>query len=598
MADEKIVWDEPKEKETIKWDKPAAPAKKDNLYTEGDVLYSPEGIPLYTAPHGKEVAGGTKVAQQLLTGVTSMPLRYGLSAAKPALGVAQMGSKLFESAPDVSLSDLVLDRKPQQNLSTIDELVKATGQIEKMTNQGAGPLSWATTRPASLAGDIFNPFTVGTGNIATSIASKALPNAPRWASTLGGGLGGGAMGLQQPVEPGLYGSDFWQAKANQAGAGTAFGAGAGYLFGKPVSEDITKLREAGVDRLTPGMMSPIMGKIEKFAERYIPFVGGPIRQAESRALEDFNKGAAQTVLSPLKVVVPPNVKPGHELNTFVKNTVGQAYDDIAQKISFDYSPMVKTEVSAELTNLAQGMSKKARKQFMEEANDALRNAASGGQNVSGRSFREMESNLGTKAMDYVSSKDAVDRTTGFALFKFQDFLRKKLQDQNPAVAAELKNIHQAFKNSLPYNKATTYAEAVKGVINPGMLRRSTKNMQGLDVLIRDFADSAVTVMGKRVIGPEGSTAAKVPGFIAEAAPIVGAVVPNPISAAVPGAEFAVPTAIAGMRSLYSKPGIAAANLFSKTPGTQIGTSTGNLAGGLSAYRMLQEREREALPPEY
>ena len=41
-----------------------------------------------------------------------------------------------------------------------------------------------------------------------------------------------------------------------------------------------------------------------------------------------------------------------------------------------------------------------------------------------------------------------------------------------------------------------------------------------------------------------------------------------------------------------------ANLFSKTPGAQIGTSTGNLAGGLSAYRMLQEREREALPPEY
>ena len=87
MADEKIVWDTPKEKETIKWDKPAAPAKKDNLYTEGDVLYSAEGIPLYTAPYGKEATGATKVAQQTLTGVTSMPLRYGLSAAKPALGI-------------------------------------------------------------------------------------------------------------------------------------------------------------------------------------------------------------------------------------------------------------------------------------------------------------------------------------------------------------------------------------------------------------------------------------------------------------------------------------------------------------------------------
>ena len=60
----------------------------------------------------------------------------------------------------------------------------------------------------------------------------------------------------------------------------------------------------------------------------------------------------------------------------------------------------------------------------------------------------------------------------------------------------------------------------------------------------------------------------------------------------------VPAAIASMRGLYSRPGVAAANLFSKTPGAQIGTSTGNLAGGLSAYRMLQEREREALPPEY
>ena len=173
-------------------------------------------------------------------------------------------------------------------------------------------------------------------------------------------------------------------------------------------------------------------------------------------------------------------------------------------------------------------------------------------------------------------------------------MRQQLRDANPAVAKELNSIHTAFKNSLPYQKATTYAEAVDGIINPGMLRRATKNLQGLDVPVRDLADAAVNVMGKRVIQPQGSAMPRAVGAGAAALPVVGSQVPAAAPYMVPGMEFIIPGTIASMRGIYSKPGIAASNLISSTPGGVLGTVAGAPSGALGSFSEDVKRRKAEL----
>jgi hypothetical protein len=536
----------------------------------------------------EEPTGGAKLAQQAMLGLTAMPMRFMASLAKPVLGGAQLIAKQFEAPPQQTMEGLIAGKKPTKPLSWIDEAIDAVNQIERGSNEAAGPLSWLTTRPASLAGDLYSGF--GAGKTAYNVASRLLPNAPRVASTAVGTLGGGTSALLQPTEPGLYGSEFNLEKAKQAGVGSVAGGTLGSIFGSLASKDIDRLRKAGVTDLTPGMLSPTMRNMEDFAQKYLPFVSGKIGEAEANALQSFNRAAAQTVLQPLGVTIPSGIKPGYELNKFVKDEIGKRYTAIENKIHLPFTIKEEDAIRDEMSRLTRDMSQKSAKLFTEEVMSSLKNAVTS-IGIPGKNFREMESSLGTKAMDYVSSKEAVDRSAGRAIFQFQDFLRQQLRDANPSVAKELTAIHTSFRNSLPYRKASTYAEAIEGVINPGMLRRSTKNLEGMDVPLRDLADASVNVMGKKVVSPQGSASSRGLGAAAGVLPFVASSVPAAAPYTVPGLEFLVPAAIGTTRALYSRPGIAASNLISATPGGVLGTSAGAPAGALTSFREDMERRK-------
>lgn len=565
------------------------PAREEDVYVDPATGVQIFGPSIYGQTEPSSGVG--KAIEQGMSGVVSMPLRFMLSAAKPVLGTAQTISKVFEEGPQQTFEGLITGSKPTRPLSTIDQAVQAVNQIEGGTNQAAGPLSWLTTRPASLAGDIVGPG--GAGKKLYDVGTKYLPNLPRVVNALTGLVGGATTASMQPTDPGLYGEEFAGEKAKQAGWGALTGGTLGYALGAPVSKEVERLRNAGVNNLTPGMMSPTMKGVESFTERYLPFVSGKVSQAEANALESFNYSAARTVLDPLKIEIPTNLKPGYELNSFVKKTIDEKYRNIADKIDLPFDVARKDLITNKIDELANGMSKKSARIFRSEVDATLKNAISGN-TIPGKNFREMESSLGTKAMDYVSSKDAIDRTAGSGIFKFQDFMRQQLKDSNPAVANELTAIHSAFKNSLPFQKATKYADAVNGVINPGMLRRASKNLEGTDVPVRDFADAAVNVMGKRVIQPRGSASSRALGVGAEALSLLGSQVPATKPYMVPGMEYVIPGTIAGMRALYSKPGIAAANLISRTPGGALGTAAGAPAGALATFSEDVKRRKAAL----
>ena len=537
------------------------------------------GMPIYGYPQSSNVpqpTGAGKAAEQLMAGLVNMPLRYTLTAAKPILGAAQLYSQMAGQHTSPLRPSLP------------DQAINAVNLIEEGTNQAAGPLSYATTRPAGFAGN-FNPMSVGLGNAITAPFLKAMPNTPRLANIGSGILGGAALSMYEPTATGLSPTEFAEVKNKQLQYGAGVGGILGGVLGGAMPKDVQKLRDAGVTNLTPSMLSDTMGSIAQFSQKYLPFISDAIRKRETEALHSFNKGAANTVLQPLGKEVPPGIGPGYELNEHVKKAVGDAYTAIAPKISLPYTMAVEQDINRQISNLGRGMSRKAAKAFRKEVDDAINNAVTGN-TITGVAFRDLESSLGTKAMDYVSSKDAIDRSVGRSIFAIQNHLRGLLKKSNPSVAEELTKIHTAFKNSLPFKAATKSAEATNGIITPGMLRRTTKNLEGLDVPMRDFADSAVNVMGKRIVSPKTAGSGKAIGLGAEVAPFAGAQVPMVAEHMFPGSEYVLPMFTAGMRGLYSKPGVGLANLAYATPGGTYGTVAGQGAGALADYQNYLDKQ--------
>ena len=214
--------------------------------SDGNILntdqYTSEGVPLTTPSYGEEISGKPKTAAQLMSGVVSAPISASLGAVKAPLAIAQIADKMLNPQnPQITLSDLVLGNKVKRPLSNVEQAIESGKQIQSGMNEQAGGLSYATTRPAELAGEI--------GGMPLSIANKVIPQVIKQGSNLlptllrasgKSALIGGATGVLTPEETGLSPAEFAKEKALGTGINTAIGAAipGGVQLAKYVSKGI------------------------------------------------------------------------------------------------------------------------------------------------------------------------------------------------------------------------------------------------------------------------------------------------------------------------------------------------------------------------
>ena len=199
--------------------------------SDGNVLnteqYTIEGIPLTTPSYGQEISGIPKAIAQGMSGVVSAPISASLGLAKAPLAIAQIADKFLNPQnPQMSLSDVVLGNKAKRPLSNVEQAIEAGKQIQNGLNQQAGGLSYATTRPAELAGEI--------GGVPWAVANKILPasqSIKKGAEMLPSllrmsgksALIGGATGALTPEQTGLSPLDFAGEKALGMGTNALVG---------------------------------------------------------------------------------------------------------------------------------------------------------------------------------------------------------------------------------------------------------------------------------------------------------------------------------------------------------------------------------------
>ena len=282
----------------------AAQAKPEegNMYTQGDIQYSPEGIPLNTSSYGSAPTGATKDVQQALTSTVGLPLNIATGAAKAPAGVAQALSKMMGSnAGDVP--------------------VNMINQIEKGTQAQMGGAGQVASQIGSIAGQTA-PF----------LAGGRIGQIPSFAQKVGTGAKVGVLsGLATPEETGLNQQDFMQAKgqnmALQGGIGGAFpalGAGASKLAQMVRGTNLSpQMQQAVASARQAGYTVPPTQAGGGVANRMLEGMAGKIstlQEASVRNQAITNKLATKSLGLPEDTVLTPEVLSG------IRDEAGIAYE--------------------------------------------------------------------------------------------------------------------------------------------------------------------------------------------------------------------------------------------------------------------------------
>jgi len=160
------------------------PASKVTVSAPEESMVSPEGIPLITSQEAYQPRSLVKtITQDIPTGIVSAPISAALGVAEPIVGGVQKIAALLGGNQGVNQG------------------VQSFEQMQQGIKQAPGVASYATTRPAELAGEL-GPLATGIANAGYNAASK-LGLASDLGKGIAGGVGAGAaLGALQPVESG------------------------------------------------------------------------------------------------------------------------------------------------------------------------------------------------------------------------------------------------------------------------------------------------------------------------------------------------------------------------------------------------------------
>jgi hypothetical protein len=449
-----------------------------NLYTQGEVNYSPEGIPLNTSSYGSQ--NPYKGTEKALSTAVGLPLSLATGAAKPVAGMAQLLGKLNQS----NMSD-----QPVNAINQIEQGLQTQGY--KLPNQ-----------VASMAGQTL-PF-LATGN-APTIMNQALT--------------GTVAGLTNPEQTGLTPEEFKQQKGLNTAISTVAGAASPLLtnavsnvISPKLTPDVEKLVKSGVN-LTPGQI--LGGALRNVEEKLtsVPLLGDAINYSRRKGVEEFNKAAYKQVLEPIGGKVP-NLT-GREGVDAVEKQINNAYDKILPNIVFKATPEFNANISNLRSMVSQKLDPALAKRFDYEIDNVIASklAPKTGM-MDGVAFKEAESELGQLARQFKSSANVSERDLGNAFLQAQAELRNTLNATNPQAKAELGNINKAWANFTRLQTAGSKANTAE-MFTPAQLAQAVRQMDTSvrkgavsrgNALMQDLSDAGVNVLPSKV--PDSGTAGR------------------------------------------------------------------------------------------
>lgn len=522
-----------------------------------------------TAPDGmSEQEIQAQVQQQLSAGTQQPQQAPQQPQSQPSGGLGAFGRSmagLFRGAADPIAGVSQLAARGANSLGLLsDERVQQLEGFNRQFEQGYQRLRGqqaGTFDPARMAGTI----------AATAPLAAAVPaGAGLGAQTGMAALTGGAFGAASPVEN--PGDDFWRQKMGQVGTGAAAGAvlapvtaGLSRIISPKTRPEVKTLMGEGVTP-TPGQ---ILGGPWRSAEeklKSVPILGSSIRNAEGRAVDQFNTGAVNRALFPIGKKVPKGTL-GHDAVEFARNAISQSYDDVLTKIG-QIAPdqQVAQQISA-AGNSLQSIPGGRSQQFADIIRDQLASRLQNGR-MDGQAFKAAEQNIGNLAAQYMRSSDADQQILGLALADTQQALRQWVERAAPPEAGrQLQRVNQAYAAYKRVERAAASTGSESGVFTPAALHSAVKALDRSKdkgsfargtALMQDMSSAGKAVLSPKV--PNSGTADRLllPGSLG----LIG-----PLAASGAGAlPLGYGLAAATPSALYTRPGQATlAALLARRP---------------------------------
>lgn len=447
------------------------------------------------------------------------------------------------------------------------------------------------------------PFVATGGSSAAPQSVGAIRTAVQMLRSGAGAAGKGVLyGVSQPVsnvtQTSDGGNDYADKKINQAELGAAFGAAGravGGIAGKAINPNISPEVRGLIDQGITPTAGQILGGGWAATENKatsIPIVGDMIKNAQRRAVDDFNTATYNRALKPLGTnAAAINATPGREGVEAVRTTLGNAYDSLLPKLQFKVDPQFATDFS-NLNDLARNLPPTQAAQFAKIIQNTFVSKLGPQGTMDGIALKGVESDLGKLARGYGNDTLFDNRQLGDAIRQAQDNIRSNLTRNNPQYAEDLKNINEGYANFARIRQAAASTGAPNGVFTPAQLQSAVKN-QDKSVGKGNFATGKALLQdlsepGKDVLStyPDSGTAGRnmVGALTAGSGPVIAGALTHPVGTALAGAGTIGATALGS--APYSKMGQSLAATLLAGGNPKIRAAIANGVSDASPYAGL------------
>jgi hypothetical protein len=399
-----------------------------------------------------------------------------------------------------------------------------------------------------MLGNVLNP--------ANAAVVSRLPMAATLAGRVGiGALGGASSSALAPVASG----DFAEEKAKQVATGAAFGGALPMVTGAlaravspkaSLDPNVQLLKAEGV---RPTIGQTLGGNANKLEEKLqsVPFFGDAITKARQSAGADLSKSAANRALFPIGKSLPKDLK-GHEAVSYVRKSLGDAYDNVVPKLSVTQDKPFQQSVSSLQSMVRQGaISPNAKNSFDRFLKGEVSPLFQGdAKSMTGETFKRLQSKITERIQQTGASTNADERLLNGAYKDLGDQLNQLSIRTNPKAAAELKAINTGYANFKRMQKAASSVAADDGEFTPAMLHNAVKAADRSKdkrafsegaALMQDLSAAGKTVLSNKVADS---------GTAGRAAMMAGGVASGLVSPLVP---IGLAGGYLGGNMLYSQP---------------------------------------------
>lgn len=352
------------------------------------------------------------------------------------------------------------------------------------------------------------------GNVAITAPVGMVGGAARTAGAMAlkGAAQGAVGGALTPVIDAEGLGDFLGKKAAQAGAGAAGGAVLAPLAGAAarvvsprasVNPDLELLRREGV---RPTVGQALGGAANQLEEKLqsLPILGDAIQAARRRATKGFNEAAINRATAPVGASVKGA---GQDAVARAGDVLSDAYEAAISKVKgvrFD-TPEFNAEFG-NLRQLAQGLEPPHLRRFERHLDNIVLGRMSPAGGMDGRTFQNVDSELGALARRYGKSQMAGEQELADAVKELQSILRKQVARDNPAFSDALGKAREGWANLVRVEGAATRAANQGGIFTPGQLNQSVRGADSSvrrratargDALLQDLSNAAQNVIGNK-----------------------------------------------------------------------------------------------------